>query len=111
MTSKNKDRTADLSERTLAEKPDTLADKQTGLGKPAPRVNAVRKPATAAGAQPLDPKKAMELQFLQRLNTDLTSNNQPTLAQRVAKEGIGAYGGDYKTKKKPAKSKEKTNAR
>lgn len=68
-------------ERTLRDKTDGLGDKLTAadLGTPSPQTPA-QKPMTADT-------------FAATLSTDLHSGGHPTLADRVIREGFGAYTG------------------
>jgi hypothetical protein len=59
------------------------------------RAKRTKKPASMLPAAPLN----LQEQFLQRINTPLTSGGMPTLAQRVAVEGVAAQ--LQRKKKKP----------
>lgn len=72
-------------ERTFAEKLPGTLDKQEGLGKPS-------KITPAVDPLPAAPQNGAE-RMLNSLNTDLRAKSgAPTLAQRVAAQGMAAYG-------------------
>jgi hypothetical protein len=100
----------DLSERTLSEKLDGVADKQQGLGKLSPVIRAARKPKLPSVTRtPAAPNAALSpaARHAASLSTDLRARDKhgnpiPTLADRVRVEG---YAAQIAPKKPKAKGK------
>ncbi|KIZ39050.1 hypothetical protein OO17_21570 [Rhodopseudomonas palustris] len=97
-------------ERTFSDTDPAIDEMQTGMGKRSAIVRA--KKQSDANSMPAlntrseSPTEAMKRQFLAQNSTDLRAKNgAPTLAQRVAAEGVRAYGitprkkSDLKSKK------------
>lgn len=80
---------------------DGVGDKIEGLGKPSPITRAVRKPTAQEVLPPgLDPRAVAAA-----MSTDLRSKGRMTLADRVKKEGIAAYGKSFADRAAAAKKK------
>jgi hypothetical protein len=91
------------SDRPLPnEKIDGAADRIEGLGKPSPIKRAERKPSQDMPAAALDPRV-----HAARMSTSLRSKGRLTLADRVAREGIGAYGKAFADRAKASKTPSK----
>lgn len=89
-------------ERTFTDTDPAPGDQVTGLGKPS-KITRAKKPKDEALPAPVygDPLERMKAQILAQNNTSLRAKTGlPTLAERVAAEGIKAYGMEPRAKKK-----------